>query len=176
MLVSGPAFYPGTIDSPVLGPDRLLMSCCRPMTSQYKDRHSTSPTVSPELGYRDAAAAIRRLTDILGLRKSLVVKDPTGAIAHAELCWRTGVIFLGTHEAKGDEAAMGPGIVCLVAQDYAGVDRIYERAVAAGATIALPLSDTPCGSHQFAVRDPEGNVWTVGTHQPVVPLCAPPRG
>jgi uncharacterized glyoxalase superfamily protein PhnB len=45
-------------------------------------------------------------------------------------------------------------------------DAVHARAVAAGAEIIRPLQDTPYGSREFAVRDPEGHSWSVGTYDP----------
>jgi uncharacterized glyoxalase superfamily protein PhnB len=41
--------------------------------------------------------------------------------------------------------------------------------VAAGAEIIRPLQDTPYGSREFALRDPEGHSWSVGTYDPWAP-------
>lgn len=51
------------------------------------------------------------------------------------------------------------------------VDSHYRRAVAAGADIVRPAYDSrtpafPDGARQFDVRDPEGNLWTIGTYRP----------
>jgi uncharacterized glyoxalase superfamily protein PhnB len=48
----------------------------------------------------------------------------------------------------------------------ADADEAYARAVAAGATIIRPLKDTPYGSREFAVKDPEGHSWSAGTYDP----------
>jgi uncharacterized glyoxalase superfamily protein PhnB len=45
-------------------------------------------------------------------------------------------------------------------------DAAHARAVAAGATIIRPLQDTPYGSREFAVKDPEGHSWSAGTYDP----------
>ncbi|WP_161631658.1 VOC family protein [Pseudonocardia asaccharolytica] len=41
-------------------------------------------------------------------------------------------------------------------------DALFAR-VTAGATVIRGLEDTDYGSRTFAVRDPEGNVWSFGT-------------
>jgi uncharacterized glyoxalase superfamily protein PhnB len=43
---------------------------------------------------------------------------------------------------------------------------VHARAVAAGAKIVRPLQDTPYGSREFAVKDPDGHSWSVGTYDP----------
>lgn len=50
-------------------------------------------------------------------------------------------------------------------------DALYARAKAAGARILLELHDTDYGSRDFIALDPEGNLWSFGTYQP---LAAPP--
>jgi uncharacterized glyoxalase superfamily protein PhnB len=37
---------------------------------------------------------------------------------------------------------------------------------AAGADVVYPPRDTDYGSREFAVRDPEGRVWSVGSYRP----------
>ena len=44
-------------------------------------------------------------------------------------------------------------------------DGLCKRAVGAGAEIFRDLHDTDYGSRDFAVRDPEGNLWSFGTYR-----------
>ena len=45
-------------------------------------------------------------------------------------------------------------------------DAHHDRAVAAGAKVVRPLADLDYGSRDDAARDPEGNLWSFGTHRP----------
>jgi uncharacterized glyoxalase superfamily protein PhnB len=45
-------------------------------------------------------------------------------------------------------------------------DAHYERARAAGAEIVRELIDEEFGSRGYTARDPEGNLWSVGTYRP----------
>lgn len=45
-------------------------------------------------------------------------------------------------------------------------DAVYARAQAAKATIVRPLEEMSYGSREFAVSDPEGHTWSVGTYDP----------
>jgi uncharacterized glyoxalase superfamily protein PhnB len=45
-------------------------------------------------------------------------------------------------------------------------DAVHARAVAAGAEIIRPIQETPYGSREFALKDPEGHSWSVGTYDP----------
>jgi uncharacterized glyoxalase superfamily protein PhnB len=129
-------------------------------------------TVVPGHRYRNASAAIDWLCKVFGFERHAVYEGENGAIAHAELTLGDGMIMLGS--VKDDEygksfkspAELG-GIetrsVYLVVPD---ADAAYARAVAAGATIIRPLQDTPYGSREFAVKDPEGHSWSAGTYDP----------
>ena len=44
-------------------------------------------------------------------------------------------------------------------------DALCERIRAAGGEISTDLHDTDYGSRDFAIRDPEGNIWSFGTYR-----------
>jgi uncharacterized glyoxalase superfamily protein PhnB len=126
-------------------------------------------SITASVAYDDPRAGIRWLTDVLGFRPAAVHDGPDGDVVHAELVWEAGFLFVGRRAPAGEPGpAVGPSSVALNTRDPAAVDRWYERALASGADIVRPLHDAPYGSHQFDVRDPEGNLWTVGTYQPEI--------
>jgi uncharacterized glyoxalase superfamily protein PhnB len=131
-----------------------------------------APPLIPAIAYDDAPAAIRWLTDVLGLRVIRKFEMPDGNIAHAELAWRGAMVFVHTRPHKENPwSVVGPASIALASDTTEEVDRHYERAVAAGADIVRPAYTSrtpafPTGSRQFDVRDPEGNLWTVGTYRP----------
>jgi uncharacterized glyoxalase superfamily protein PhnB len=45
------------------------------------------------------------------------------------------------------------------------IDGLYQRVTAAGADIIRKPEDTDYGSREFALRDPEGNLWSFGTYR-----------
>jgi uncharacterized glyoxalase superfamily protein PhnB len=129
-------------------------------------------TVIPALRYRDAPAAIEWLCNVLGFARHAVYANPDGTIGHAELTLNGGMIMLGSQ--KDDEYAnkfKSPSELggfesrsaYIVVPD---ADAVYSRAVAAGAQIIRAPQDTPYGSREFAVKDPEGHSWSVGTYNP----------
>jgi uncharacterized glyoxalase superfamily protein PhnB len=132
----------------------------------------TRSAVIPGHRYRNAPAAIEWLCKVFGFREHAVYKNEDGSIAHAELTLGGGMIMLGS--GKDDEYGRGfkppnemGGIetrsVYLVVPD---ADAAHARAVAAGAVITRPPQDTPYGSREFGVKDPEGHSWTAGTYDP----------
>jgi len=129
-------------------------------------------SVIPGHRYRDAAAAIDWLCQAFGFERHAVYPGENGTIGHAELTLNGGMIMLGS--GKDDEYGKGfktpdelDGIetrsVYLVVPD---ADAAFARAVAAGAKVIRPLQDTPYGSREFSVKDPEGHSWSVGTYDP----------
>jgi len=132
----------------------------------------TPSTVIPALRYRNAPAAIEWLCSVIGFRRHAVYEGENGTIGHAELTLNGGMIMLGS--AKDDEHSRSfkspdelDGIetrsVYIVVPD---VEAVHARAVAAGADIVRPPQDTNYGSREFAVLDPEGHSWSVGTYDP----------
>jgi hypothetical protein len=47
----------------------------------------------------------------------------------------------------------------------ADCDALFRRAVAAGATVVMPLTDMFWGDRYGQVRDPFGHVWSIATHK-----------
>lgn len=131
-----------------------------------------APTLTASLVYDDPRQGIRWLVDVLGFRAATLYEGPDGGVAFAELVWRTGLVFVsGRPPSDNPWSKVGPASIALAAEDAQAVDRLYQRAVAVGAEIVRPVHDArtpafPDGSHQFDLRDPGGNLWTVGTFQP----------
>jgi uncharacterized glyoxalase superfamily protein PhnB len=126
----------------------------------------------PVLRYANAPAAIDWLCQVMGFERHQVYPGENGNIAHAELTLGGGIIMLGS--ACNDEYGNGftaPAEVggketrsaYIVVPD---ADAVHACAVAAGATIIRPLQETPYGSREFSVKDPEGHSWSVGTYDP----------
>jgi uncharacterized glyoxalase superfamily protein PhnB len=124
-----------------------------------------SPQVWPTLAATDARALIRFLVDAFGFRET-VVHGEGDRVEHAELAWPPGGgIMLGSVREDGDPGwPLRPGTfgAYVVTDDP---DALYARAVAAGAVVHRELKDTNYGSRDFAVRDPEGNLWSFGTYR-----------
>jgi len=132
----------------------------------------TGPTIITSVIYNDANAGLQWLTEVLGLRQKSLYQLPDGNVAFAELVWRTGIVFVSSRPpADNPWSRVGIASIALVAADARVVNDHFERARSAGADIVRPLhvARTPAfpeGSTQFDVRDPEGNLWTLGTFQP----------
>lgn len=121
-------------------------------------------TIYPILRCREPRAAMDWLERTLGFQRDAVHEGEGGGVAHAELSFRGATIMLGS--TTGDERVageIGPSLIYIAVEE---VDSLYERARDAGAEIRMEPTDQDYGSRDFAVRDPEGNVWSFGTYQP----------
>lgn len=127
---------------------------------------TTSAILYPGLQYEDAEAAIKWLENTLGGTRRDVHKDDEGGVVHAEVEFQGAVIMLSS-AGVGREPfrSLTPG-GRLVYVAIANPDELHDRAVDAGAEVALPLTDTDYGSRDFTLRDPEGNLWSFGTYRP----------
>lgn len=128
--------------------------------------------VIPAVRYRDAQGAIRWLCDVLGFEARAVYSNPDGSVAHAELTLGTGMIMLGSLvdndfgrliAQPGDLGGKETQCPYLVAPD---VDEVYARVKQAGGEIVREIVDQDYGGRDFACRDPEGHVWSVGSYDP----------
>lgn len=125
------------------------------------------PTVWPSVGFSDVDAGVRFLTESLGFVVTALYRGADGTVEHAEARWPDGGgVMFGSRGKPGLWGALGPQGVYVVAADPATVDGIWQRVQTAGDIEVLNnLHDTEYGSHQFDVRDSDGNLWTVGTYR-----------
>ena len=135
--------------------------------------NKTRQCMYPAVRYSDAKAAIAWLKAALSFEEHVAYANDDGSIAHAELGLNGNLIMLGT--AKADPYGKSPrdlggttGSVYIALDAPADIDALFARAKRAGAEIVSEIHDTDYGSHDFAVRDPEGHIWSFGTYNPHV--------
>jgi uncharacterized glyoxalase superfamily protein PhnB len=109
------------------------------------------------LRYTDAPAAIEWLQATLGFTEHEIHTNDDGTIAHAQLAFGEDLIMLGSGTTSGTQT------IYLARPD---VDEHFAAALEAGADVTMPITDQDYGSREYAIRDPEGNTWAVGTYQP----------
>jgi len=131
------------------------------------DTSVAAPTITVAMPCDDARRMIDWMVELFGFEVGELHEAPDGSVAHARLSWRTGNVFVSDRH-PGPWSGTGPVIVCLAADTAADVDRLYAKARAAGAEVIQELEDTDYGDHGFGLRDPEGNLWAIGTHRPPV--------
>lgn len=125
-------------------------------------------TVTPHLTVRGAADAIASYARAFGARERGRMPWPDGkTIMHAELQIGDSIVFLA------DEF---PDMGCRAPQTLGGatgalhlyvrnVDQAFERAVAAGTQVRMPVTDMFWGDRYAKVADPFGHEWGLATHK-----------
>jgi uncharacterized glyoxalase superfamily protein PhnB len=129
-------------------------------------------TTIPAIRYADPDRAIQWLKDALGFTEMVVYRNPAGVVEHAELTLGNGMIMIGTagHDQKTAHWFAQPhavGVVTasvyLIVQDC---DAIEAKAKSAGAEFLQELETKSYGGRSFIVRDPEGQIWSLGEYDP----------
>jgi uncharacterized glyoxalase superfamily protein PhnB len=128
-------------------------------------------TAIPGMRYRNPRKMIDWLCFTFGFTRKAVYDDGCGGVAHAELTLGDGMIMLGS--ARDDDfgkvqqpAAIDRPVTQSTYIVVPDADAVYAKAKANGATIVLDISDKDYGGRDFTCRDPEGQVWSVGTYDP----------
>lgn len=128
-------------------------------------------TATPYLIAKNAAAAIDFYKRAFGATELFRMAGPDGKVGHAE-------IQIGdSHIMLADEV---PGMGYLSPQSLGNTpvslmlyvpdaDRLFNQAVAAGATVQRPVENQFYGDRSGTLKDPFGHVWTIATHVEDVP-------
>ena len=132
---------------------------------------SSKPNIFPALRYEDAHAAMDFLVDAFGFTKQAVFDGPNGSVAHAQL--QLGPAVIGLNSAHKIPANPWSDVKQGIYVRVDDVDAHHARAVAAGATIVMPLKDMDYGSREYGARDVDGHLWGFGTYDMDAPAADP---
>jgi len=129
------------------------------------------PRVTPYLCVDGAAAAIDFYTSVLGAKERMRMPGPDGKVGHAELSFGDAVVMLADEYPDMDVRSPmsiggSPVTIHLYVED---VDRVFQQALAAGATESRPVEDQFYGDRSGQFVDPFGHKWNVASHVEDVP-------
>jgi PhnB protein len=124
------------------------------------------PQVTPYLSVDGAGDAIAFYQQVLGAIERMRMPGPDGRIGHAELQLGDSLIMLADEYPemgiRGPKAIGGtPVTISVYVED---VDAVFDRALAAGATVVRPVRDEFYGDRTGQFEDPFGHRWSVATH------------
>jgi PhnB protein len=121
--------------------------------------------VTPHLMIADrrAVEAIEFYTRAFGARELHRVPSDDGRIMHCHLTINGGSLMLNDDfpEYRGGNEVQPPQGVTLHLQ-VEDADALWTQAVAAGATVTMPLEDQFWGDRYGQVQDPFGHRWSIG--------------
>jgi PhnB protein len=124
-------------------------------------------TITPHLVVRGAAKAIEFYRRAFGAEVRSDNRTPDGKVMHAELKIGDSVFFLAD-EFPGGGSCSSPetvGGTTITLNIYAeNIDKLFDQAVAAGATVLMPLANQFWGDRYGQLKDPFGHSWALGQH------------
>jgi PhnB protein len=136
------------------------------MTSKTKSTPAGYHSVIPYLSIANAAKAIAFYKEIFGATEGTRLTMPDGKVMHAEI--RIGDSVIMMTEENPDCGSLGPltigGTPVSIVLYVEDADTVVNRAVAAGATLQMPVADMFWGDRCGSITDPFGHKWTIATH------------
>jgi PhnB protein len=124
-------------------------------------------SVTPNLIIKGASKAIDWYKKALGAEELYRMPGPDGRLMHAEIKIGNAVVMM-TDEmpemgGKGPQMLGGtPVSLMIYCEDC---DVLFNRAVAAGATVRMPIEDAFWGDRWGMLTDPFGHVWSIATRK-----------
>ena len=122
------------------------------------------PRISPYLLYEDVAGALDWLARAFGFRERLRLPGPEGKVVHAEMELAEGVIMMGNPGADFRNPKQLGRVTQYLYVYVDDVDRHYEQAKRAGATILAAPEDQFYGDRRYQAEDLEGHRWSFAQH------------
>jgi uncharacterized glyoxalase superfamily protein PhnB len=123
------------------------------------------PILTPHLVVRDASAAIEHYKLALGARETFRTLGPDGRVMFCELSIGEARIFVV--DEYPEQNALSPttlgGTPVALHLYVAKVDEVFERAVASGMTVEIPVTDFFWGERYGSLRDAFGHLWGIAS-------------
>jgi PhnB protein len=123
-------------------------------------------TITPHLVVNGASEALEFYKKAFGAQIGGVHKTPDGRVMHAEFKIGDSKLMLADEfpgMGMGSPKTLGGSAVVLnLYMD--GIDKVFEQAVKAGATVTMPLANQFWGDRYGQVKDPFGHTWALGQH------------
>ncbi len=123
--------------------------------------------VTPYLIIKNASRALEFYKTAFDAEVMMVLDDPSGMIGHAEIRIGDSVVMLADEypdmgfygpEGTGDS----PVSIMLYVEE---VDKVFAKAIAAGAEETRPIEDKFYGDRMGSLKDPYGHSWHIATQK-----------
>jgi PhnB protein len=123
--------------------------------------------VTPSLVVRGADRAIAFYKNAFGAREKLRMPGPDGKVMHAELQIGDSIVMVADESpemgSRSPQTVGGASSSLLIYTK--DVDALFQRALAAGATVQMPVADMFWGDRYGKVVDPFGHEWQLATRR-----------
>ena len=124
-------------------------------------------TATAYLTIKDVKAALAFYKKAFNAKELVAMPGPDGSIMHAEIKIGNSIIMMG--EEWPSYGVLSPktigGSGSSIYLYVRNCDRVYKRAVRAGATSMMEPADQFYGDRSGKVVDPFGHVWGIATHK-----------
>lgn len=124
-------------------------------------------SLTPHIVCAGAADAIEFYKRAFGAVEMMRMPGPDGRLMHAAV--RIGDSVLMLVDEMPEYGVLGPkarqGSSVTLHHYVTDADAAFERAVAAGCTVAMPLDDMFWGDRYGQLDDPYGHRWSIATHK-----------
>jgi PhnB protein len=134
------------------------MATTKPVPDRYH-------TITPHIVCKPAAKAIEFYAKAFGAEDQGQMLGPDGLVMHAEIKIGDSVIMLSDEMEGGGKSPVtlggNHGALMIYVEN---VDKAFERAIAAGAKVDVPLENQFWGDRYGRVLDPFGHKWALATH------------
>jgi PhnB protein len=145
-------------------------------------RVAARPNLNPVMPFmyiRDPAGAVEFYRNVFGARVLMGEAEPGGVVSHAQ--FQIGESrFMISNPASGDVSEYAAAGWARTPQELGGTpvhlyvqvedaDRVFGRAVAAGAKVVHQVRDMEWGDRVGGFQDPYGHIWYVATPLPPTP-------
>ena len=123
-------------------------------------------SMTPMLTVRDVRRAANFYTSVFGFKVRGIMDGPQGPL-HAELRLRDTTLMLSPESRQQQSFSANtlgntPATLYILVED---VDDVFNRCVAAGAMVLMPVGDMFWGDRAATIADLDGNKWMIATHK-----------
>jgi uncharacterized glyoxalase superfamily protein PhnB len=124
-------------------------------------------TITPHLIVPDGAKAIEFYKKAFGAQEIERFMTPDGkSVMHAQLKVGSSMLMLGSEHPPTCLSPKSRGGTTVSLYLYVdNADAAFDRAVKAGCTVKMPMSDAFWGDRYGQVEDPSGHQWSLATHK-----------
>lgn len=123
-------------------------------------------TITPHIVCDGAAQAIDFYKKAFGATEVMRLPGPDGKLMHAAL--QIGDSRLMLVDSHPDWGCLSPqslkGSAVTIHLSVENADAVFAQAIAAGATVKVPVGDAFWGDRYGVLEDPFGHAWSVATH------------
>jgi PhnB protein len=122
------------------------------------------PRITPYLLYEDVGSALDWLAQAVGFHERMRLPGPDGKITHAEMELADGVVMMGNPGPEYRNPRRLGQVTQSIYVYVEDVDKHFEHARGAGATILAEPEDQFYGDRRYSAVDLEGHEWHFAQH------------